>query len=290
MKIFTNRPIIEKYSGGDGLETLSSGKVDSYAGKQQLATKTDTRTSKQKQKDSAKQKRKEDRQSRQTARKDFRNEKKSLNEKLRSGEITKEQYQAQLEIARKAKKNATQVKFLKSFRPNRSKDTMVYKLQKLINKGGKWFKKYPDGTEQEVKKENVATVNGSAVDKAEISKATGLSETSIPNAITPNDNSSLGSKITTTKDDAQGNPIEQEKNLPTNDISVVVPQGQITQDDLNGGYYLNQDIQPANETQEDVKDDDKKMKTSTKILIGAGIFVGLTIIGFGIYSLVKKKA
>jgi hypothetical protein len=178
---------------------------------------------------------------------------------------------------KKPKKNARK---LFSKKDKAGEEKFFYPLSKLFKKEGKWFKKERDGSDSEVKTENVVTTDPNfrffnvkpttpiAVDKTEIQKVSGGGAVNWQMA--------LMQGMERLKD-AQSKGVLP---MPVADEKVTI---------TDDGAFLDDEIQDKDKPLKDVKNDEKNTLTKTqKYLIWGLGAVAVGIIGFAIYRYASK--
>jgi len=178
---------------------------------------------------------------------------------------------------KKPKKNARK---LFSKKDKAGEEKFFYPLSKLFKKEGKWFKKERDGSDSEVKSENVVTTDSNfrffnvkpttpiAVDKTEITKVSGSGAVNWQMA--------LMQGMERIKD-AQSKGILP---MPVADENVTI---------TDDGAFIDDEIQDKDKPLKDVKNDEKNTLTKTqKYLIWGLGAVAVGIIGFAIYRYASK--
>jgi hypothetical protein len=178
---------------------------------------------------------------------------------------------------KKPKKNARK---LFSKKTTSGEEKFFYPLSKLFKKEGKWFKKERDGSDSEVKSENVVTTDSNfrffnvkpttpiAVDKTEITKVSGSGAVNWQMA--------LMQGMERVKD-AQSKGILP---MPVADENVTI---------TDNGAFIDDEIQDKDKPLKDVKNDEKNTLTKTqKYLIWGLGAVAVGIIGFAIYRYASK--
>jgi hypothetical protein len=178
---------------------------------------------------------------------------------------------------KKPKKNARK---LFSKKDKAGEEKFFYPLSKLFKKEGKWFKKERDGSDSEVKPENVVTTDPNfrffnvkpttpiAVDKTEIQKVSGGGAVNWQMA--------LMQGMERLKD-AQSKGVLP---MPVADENVTI---------TDDGAFLDDEIQDKDKPLKDVKDDEKNTLTKTqKYLIWGLGAVAVGIIGYAIYRYASK--
>ena len=159
-------------------------------------------------------------------------------------------------------------------------EKFFYPLSQLFQKAGKWFKKERDGSESEVKPENVVKTDPNfrffnvkpttpiAVDKTEIQKVSGGGAVNWQMA--------LMQGMERLKD-AQSKGVLP---MPVADENVTI---------TDDGAFLDDEIQDKNKPLKDVKDDEKNTLTKTqKYLIWGLGAVAVGIIGYAIYRYASR--
>jgi hypothetical protein len=178
---------------------------------------------------------------------------------------------------KKPKKNARK---LFSKKDKAGEEKFFYPLSKLFKKEGKWFKKERDGSDSEVKPENVVTTDPNfrffnvkpttpiAVDKTEIQKVSGGGAVNWQMA--------LMQGMERLKD-AQSKGVLP---MPVADEKVTI---------TDDGAFLDDEIQDKDKPLKDVKNDEKNTLTKTqKYLIWGLGAVAVGIIGYAIYRYASK--
>jgi hypothetical protein len=212
--------------------------------------------------------------------------------KLRPDKAKMEQRQANRQTRRserkkaradkKAKKNS---KRLVLFKKKDGSERFLFPLSKL--KFGK--KKYKDGTETEIKKEDQVTIkapNGETaiVDKQEVAKAIGKPASEVTQA-------EVQAKVTIvpqTMVTEQGvnNEVQQPIQEPV--IAIEVAEN-LVESANNGELYVATDLQNINEKEKDVKEEERGLTKTQKIVLWSAVGVGAILIGYIIYKSVTKN-
>lgn len=178
---------------------------------------------------------------------------------------------------KKPKRNARR---LFSRKERDGKESFFYPLSKLFKKDGKWFKREKDGSNSEVKTENVVqttippTIQGQpsvpiAVDKSEVQKATGGFST----------NWQMGL--------VQGlERVQEAQNQGV--LPIFVPETNVTITD--NGAFIDNEVQEKSEPIKDVKIEEKNALTNTQkyLVWGIGI-VAVLVIGYAVYKYRSEK-
>lgn len=233
------------------------------------------------------------RDTRKASRETAKTERKDLKQQFKTGTITKEKFKSEKKKRRKAKLNAIKLQFLKRFTKD-GKPLFVYRLKEVVQdlKDKKYKKKHPDGSDSEVKKDDIVSTPQGLYDINEIAKAMNVSVESLKNAqaqlidiLIPLASSSKG----------QAEAVDVPKSDNSADMGVIVPESNVTQTD-DGGYYTNNETFDAssfdpNEKVPDVKDDEKKppLKNWEKGLLWGGIAVAAIVVGVIVYRKIKSN-
>lgn len=182
---------------------------------------------------------------------------------------------------RKAKRNAKKLILIKT----QGREKYFFPISRV--RLGK--KKYKDGTESEIAKENQINVSTSTgemvtVDKVEVSKALGID----PNQVTPAVVQSQVSVIPQNVAMEQGASAEvvQQSNEPV--IALNVPEN-LVETAGDGELYVTTDLQNTSEKDKDVKDEEKGLTKTQKIVLWSAGVVALAIVGYLIYKAVSNK-
>jgi hypothetical protein len=220
----------------------------------------------------------QDKQSSKEARRSRAVERREERQKARS---ERKEARFQRNAQRKAKKNSKRLALIKT----NAGEKYFFPLNRI--RLGK--KKYKDGVEENVKPEdqvNVTTPSGETVivDKKEFAKATGLEASQVNQA-------EVQKRITVippTTASQQGMNVEVGQTPNETVISVQVPDNNVeTAND--GELYVATDLQNTNEKEKDVKEEERGLTKTQKIVLWSAVGVGAILIGYIIYKSVTKN-
>lgn len=182
---------------------------------------------------------------------------------------------------RKAKKNSKRLALIKT----QGSEKYFFPINRL--RLGK--KKYKDGTEAEIKKEDQLSIiapNGESVvvDRKEVAKAIGTT----PNNVSQADVQKVITVIPpkTAIEQNMNTEVGQAPNEPV--LAVQVPDNNV-EANANGELYLPTDLQNVNETEKDVKEEEKGLTKTQKIVLWSAVGVATIIVGYIIYKSVTKN-
>jgi hypothetical protein len=182
---------------------------------------------------------------------------------------------------RKAKRNSKKLALIKV----QGKEKYFFPLSRV--RLGK--KTYKDGTTAEVKTADQITITTptgevATFDKNEIAKAMGISA----NAVTQESLRLFLYPIPKQVTDEQG--INKELGGDTKEQVYSVPPPEDKIETANDGeLYLSQDVQDTSETEKDVKDEEKGLTKTQKIVLWSAVGVATLLIGYVIYKSVTKS-
>jgi len=178
---------------------------------------------------------------------------------------------------KKPKKNARK---LFSKKDKTGEEKFFYPLSQLFQKAGKWFKKERDGSESEVKTENVVKTDPNfrffnskpttpiAVDKTEIQK------------VFPSGNVNWQMALMQGMEKLKEAQSQGILPLPVNEDKVTI---------TDNGAFIDDEVQDNDKPLQDVKKDEKNTLTKTqKYLIWGLGAVAVGIIGYAIYRYASK--
>lgn len=196
---------------------------------------------------------------------------------------TRRSIRKQARADKKPKKNAKRIVL---FKKKDGSERYFFPLSKL--KLGK--KKYKDGTENTVKEKDqisVITPNGqtATVDKNEVAKAMGVE----PNTISQAEIQKAVTIVPPTIVQEQG--INAEVNQPVTEpvIAIEVPEQKV-ESAGDGELYVAEDLQNTTETTKDIKDEDKGLTKTQKIVLWSAVGVATLLVGYLIYKSVNKQS
>jgi hypothetical protein len=188
--------------------------------------------------------------------------------------------------ARKDKKAKKNSKRLVLFKKKDGSERFLFPLSKI--KLGK--KKYKDGTENTVSEKDqvkVTTPSGetATVDKKEVAKAMGVD----PNTVTQADIQKAVTVVppTVVNEQKVNTEVVQPATEPV--IAVEVPE-QNVESAGDGELYVATDLQPITEPTKDVKDEEKGLTKTQKIVLWSAVGVATILVGYIIYKSVTKNA
>jgi hypothetical protein len=181
---------------------------------------------------------------------------------------------------RKAKRNAKKLVLIKKS----GQEKYFFPISRI--RLGK--KKYKDGSETPIaQKDQVAitTPQGetAVVDKTEVAKAMGVS----PNTLTNADIQKAVTVIPQTVVAEQGVSAEVNQNMNEPVLAINVPENNV-ETAGDGELYVTSDLQATAEPQKDVKDEERGLSKTQKIVLWSAVGVATIIVGFIIYKSVTK--
>lgn len=186
--------------------------------------------------------------------------------------------------ARKDKKAKRNSKRIVLFKKKDGSERFFFPLSKL--KLGK--KKYKDGSEDSIAQKDqikITTPSGetATVDKKEVAKAMGVD----PSAVTQADVQKAVTVIPPTV--VQDQKVNTEVGQPVSEpvIAIEVPEKNV-ESASDGELYIASDLQDTKEPTKDVKDEEKGLSKTQKIVLWSGVGVATLIVGYLIYKAVKK--
>ena len=186
----------------------------------------------------------------------------------------------QRRMDRKAKRNSKRLVLINT----QGGEKYFFPLQRI--RLGK--KKYKDGSEGVVAPKDQVTVTTpkgetAIVDKNEVAKAMGVD----PSTVTQSDVQKAVTIIPQPIVTQQGvsEQVVQQPNEPV--IAINVPETNL-QTAGDGELYLEKDLQDTKEVTKDVKDEEKGLSKTQKIVLWSGVGVATLIVGYLIYKAVKK--
>jgi hypothetical protein len=182
---------------------------------------------------------------------------------------------------RKFKRNAKKLVLIKT----QGRENYLFPISRV--RLGK--KKYKDGTEGTVAEKDQLKVNApngevATVDKKEVAKAMGVN----PNTVTQADVQRMITVIPRSVVQQQG--VNAEVNQTANEpvFAVNVPENNV-ETAFNGELYVTSDLQNTNETEKDVKEEEKGLTKTQKIVLWSAVGVATLLIGYVIYKSVAKS-
>lgn len=182
---------------------------------------------------------------------------------------------------KKAKKNAKKLVLIKT----QGRERYFFPLSRI--RLGK--KKYKDGTTADVKTADQITITTpsgevATFDKNEIAKAMGTSA----NAVTKESLQLYLFPVPKPISDEQGLSKELAQDPNEKVYSLETPEN-LLETGNDGELYLSQDLQNTNEPEKDVKDEEKGLSKTQKIVLWTAGAVVLGIVGYIIYKSVTKS-
>lgn len=271
MRVITNVPIItENKSSCCGMSSFDNeGQVKNYLGAEKSKRKSfqkeylgDVLADKSQGKDSRRQRLTEKREARQLARSE------------------RKEARFQRNLQRKAKKNSKRLALIKT----QGKERYFFPVNRL--RLGK--KKYKDGTQAEIKKEDQLSIvapsgENVVVDRQEVAKAIGTA----PSNVTQSDAQRIITTLPTNTAVEQNMALEVSQTTNEPVLAVQVPDTNV-EANANGELYVTTDLQNVNEEVKDVKEEEQGLSKNQKYLIwGIGI-VAIGIIGYAVYRYATK--